>query len=385
MNIESHAPIAEGLRVRKAADIAPAAVDWLWEGNFALGMVGLVAGAAGTGKTLLVAADFAARVSTGSAWPDGSGCPRGDVLIASGEDGAAETLVPRLVDHGADLQRVHFVEGIGGEVPCEAGEAVEGSAGGEGGRMFTLADVPALERALDRLDEARLVVVDPVSAFLGNADDRNNGRVRGLLAPLADLARRRGVAVILVTHLRKAPAPSAVHAIIGSIGLAAAARVAWVVTKDPDDAQRRLITVAKNNLGPDRQGYAFRLAGRRVQWESGRVELSADAALTGPLRRKGGGAGGVREQLAAAFVADFLAAGPRSWGAVERAGRQAGHKPGTLERGRSQVAETFKKEGGKGRWFWRLSGDTRSEAVPDGDEMFDLDFDAIGFLDIHTH
>jgi len=63
-------------------------------------------------------------------------------------------------------------------------------------------------------------------------------------------------------------APSAVHAIIGSIGPAAAARVAWVVTKDPDDAQRWLITVAKNNLGPDRQGYAFRLVGRRVQWES---------------------------------------------------------------------------------------------------------------------
>jgi hypothetical protein len=58
-----------------------------------------VAGQAGAGKSLLVAGDFAARVSTGSPWPDGSPCPLGDVLIASGEDGAADTLVPRLVSH----------------------------------------------------------------------------------------------------------------------------------------------------------------------------------------------------------------------------------------------------------------------------------------------
>jgi hypothetical protein len=77
-----------------------------------LGKISVVAGASNVGKSLLVAGDFAARVSTGSPWPDGSACPAGDVLIVSGHDGAADTLVPRLRDHGADLKRVHFVEGL---------------------------------------------------------------------------------------------------------------------------------------------------------------------------------------------------------------------------------------------------------------------------------
>ena len=91
----------------RTADVVPEQVEWLWRENFALGKVAVVAGQAGAGKSLLVAGDFAARVSTGSPWPDGSPCPLGDVLIASGEDGAADTLVPRLVNHGADLKRAH--------------------------------------------------------------------------------------------------------------------------------------------------------------------------------------------------------------------------------------------------------------------------------------
>ena len=110
MNGQTNADGTDGLRVREAADIAPEAIGWLWQGNFTLGKVAVVAGAPGTGKTLLVARDLAACVSSGTAWADRSACPCGDVLIASGEDSAADTLVPRLVDHGADLQRVHFVD-----------------------------------------------------------------------------------------------------------------------------------------------------------------------------------------------------------------------------------------------------------------------------------
>jgi len=92
---ESFDSADSALSIRTAADVVPEPVRWLGRENFALGKVAVVAG------------DFAARVSTGSPWPDGTACPIGDVLIASGEDGAADTLVPRLVNHGADLKRVH--------------------------------------------------------------------------------------------------------------------------------------------------------------------------------------------------------------------------------------------------------------------------------------
>src|SRR5580704_6524095 len=107
-------PVRPMLRavVRMAAEVAAQPVRWLWQDHFALGKIAVVAGAANVGKSLLVTGDFAARVSVGADWPDGSACPMGDVLIASGYEGTADTIVPRLLAHGADLRRVHFLEGF---------------------------------------------------------------------------------------------------------------------------------------------------------------------------------------------------------------------------------------------------------------------------------
>ena len=343
---------APDLAVRTAADVVPEAVRWLWPGNLALGKVSVVAGVPGAGKSLMVAGDFAARVSTGSAWPDGGECPRGDVFIAGGEDKSEDTLMPRLCRHAADLRRVHFPRW-----------------------PFSLDDLAPLERELHRRPETRLVVVDPVSAFTGGAEG-NNGAMRRLLSPLTELAARRDVAMLLLHHLRKAPASCSVHAVLGSVALAAAARSVWLLTKDPDDPERRRLTVAKNNLGQGRHGYAWRLVAERVTWEPGRLEMDADAALTdaGGLDERAS-----RQDLAAAFLSDCLKDGPRSWGAVERAGKQAGHRPRTLERARATLAETFKLPKKKGKWLWRLIGDTRTEPVPDESETIGLlDFDDIG-------
>jgi putative DNA primase/helicase len=212
---------------RTAAAIEPEQIDWLWRDNFALGKVSVVAGASGVGKTLLVAGEFAARVSNGTPWPDGTECPAGEVLIATGEDGVADTLLPRLVDHGADLTRVHFVEDFAVSNADDRGPAA----------VFTLADVTALDRELDRRHGVRLVVIDPVSAFVDAGQANGGARLRRFMAPLRELAARRSVAVILVAHLRKAPAPMAVHAIIGSVALAAAARVPRDINLyDPFDA-----------------------------------------------------------------------------------------------------------------------------------------------------
>ena len=152
--------------LRTAADVVEEPVRWLWTEHLALGKIAVVAGVGNAGKSLLVAGDFAARVSTGSPWPDGSGCTAGDVLIASGHDLAADTLVPRLRDHGANLKRVHFLEGL-----------VSGSAGEpEPARRFALGDL--LEQALRQRAGVKLVVIDPVSAFLSDRAARSRARCR---------------------------------------------------------------------------------------------------------------------------------------------------------------------------------------------------------------
>ena len=99
-------------RICTAADVPAEPVRWLWKDHFALGKISVVAGSADVGKTLMVAGDFASRVSCGTAWPGGSACPAGDVVIVGRHDGLTDTLVPRLKDHGADLRRVHFVGGV---------------------------------------------------------------------------------------------------------------------------------------------------------------------------------------------------------------------------------------------------------------------------------
>jgi putative DNA primase/helicase len=388
---------AEGrpeLAVRTAADVVAEPVRWLWKDHFPLGKISVVAGASNVGKSLLVAGDFAARVSTGSPWPDGSACPVGDVLIASGHDGAADTLVPRLRDHGADLKRVHFVEGLIRplretrnpklEIRNEFGMQRKGNDGNVAGnskleirtpstssglrgpaaaadRLFTLGGLAQLERALRQRPEVELVVVDPVSAFLDAGGSA--ARLAGMLSALQGLAQRCGAAFILVTALREA-AGGAPLARAGSAGLMSAARSVWVLTRDPGQEQRRLFTPAKNNLGADGAGYAWRLVDGKVQWESKPLEKAAPADDAGRSRRR-------RETLAAAFIADFLAGGPRMWAAIEFHAKLAGHRPATLERARGSVAETFKRAEADGRWLWRLIGDDRTSSEGDIADFFD--------------
>src|SRR5690606_15615930 len=129
--------------------------------------------------------------------------------------------------------------------------------------------------------DCRLVIIDPVSAFLGSTDSHNNSEVRGVLAPLAEMAARHGVAIVAVTHLNKGGG-SALNRVIGSIAFTAAARAAYVVTRDEDDPARRLMLPAKNNLGCDENGFAYRLEGEptpHIEWEPTLVAMSADEAV----------------------------------------------------------------------------------------------------------
>ena len=91
-----------------AADITPEPIHWLWDGWLAKGKLHIFAGQAGTGKTTIAIA-LASTITTGGRFPDGSQCPKGSVLIWSGEDSPADTLVPRLMAAGANLNNVHFV------------------------------------------------------------------------------------------------------------------------------------------------------------------------------------------------------------------------------------------------------------------------------------
>ena len=267
----------------------------------------MIAGEPGLGKSQ-VAIAIAAAVTTSGSWPLVRDCaPLGSVIILSAEDGLADTVRPRFDAAGGDASRVRIVRAV---------ELI--GMGGARRRSFDLAaDLALLEQEIKACGDARLVLIDPVSSYLGKTDSHKNADVRSVLEPLAEMAERLRVAVVAITHLSKGDG-KAINRFIGSIAFVAAARTAFAVVTDPDDKSgaRRLLLPVKNNIAAKQEGLAFRLAqtiisddiiGSYVVWdETAPVTVSVDQALAG------GSSGGENTATgqAADLLREILSAGP---------------------------------------------------------------------------
>ncbi|MGA7793186.1 MAG: AAA family ATPase [Candidatus Acidiferrales bacterium] len=333
--------------MRAFSEIKPETLKWLWPGRIPLGKLTLLVGDPGLGKSL-VTIDIAASVSRGLPFSDGQPCERGAIIMASAEDDPADTIRPRLDAAGADISRIHILEGV--RVTLGDNSTVE--------RAFDLErGIPALEDALARVPGVRLIIIDPVSAFLGATDSNTNSEVRAILAPLAALAAKHGVAILCVTHLRKSAGP-AVHRAISSIAFAAAARSVWAVASDPSDANRRLMLAVKQNLGPNVGGLAFRVETQNglphLDWESGAVHMGADEVLNVEDREDHS-----EHKEAEQWLREYLADGPVGASEVIRAANAVGVKRTTLWRAASSLAVVKRKLGGRGAgWEWSLNDST---------------------------
>ena len=352
------------LVMRCMADVEPGKVQWLWPDRIAIGKQTLIGGEPGLGKSQITAA-LAAAVTTGGVWPCSEGrAPVGSVIILSAEDDASDTIRPRLDAAGADVHGVHLISSVG-------------QNDGKGRRTFNLqADLALLEGAIKRLGDVRLVIIDPVSSYLGKTDSHKNADVRGILEPLSDMASRLRVAVVSVTHFSKG-AQSAVNSFIGSIAFIAAARAAYIVTRDPDsdDPARRLFAQVKNNLAVDCGGLAFRVEQRIVRqdivasaiiWESERISRTADEILA--ASREGGQK--TERSEAEEFLRDILSSGALPATEIEAEAKEAGIAPRTLRRARKALSiKPFRKAeagdglGRSGRWYWSLTNDSERPKV----------------------
>ncbi|MCD6406153.1 MAG: hypothetical protein J7M19_10025, partial [Planctomycetes bacterium] len=184
----------------------------------------------------------------------------------------------------------------------------------------------------------------------------------GLLAPLAELAARHGVAVVAVKHLNKGGG-DALARVQGSIAFVAAVRAAYLVVKDRDDSQRRLFLPAKNNLGPDDSGLAYKLSGvpaLHLEWSPEPVRLSADEAVgETPAQR---GPAPVERTEAEEWLRDTLAAGPVPSKEILAAARSDGIARHTLIRAKDSIGILAEKAGFDLGWQWRMPGDPRGPA-----------------------
>ena len=327
-----------GLVIRRASEIVAQPVSWLWQDRIALGKVTVIAGEPGLGKSQL-SCHIAAKVTTGGTWPRDEGvAPRGDVIVLSAEDDAADTIRPRLDAATADPDRVYIVSAVRNDA-------------GKGHRSFNLQrDLMSLEEQVLRIGNVKLIVIDPISSYLGKVDSHNNADLRAVLEPVGEMASRLGVAVVAITHLNKAGSGSANNRIIGSIALVAAARAAMIVARDPDDRERRLLLPTKNNLGPEGAGLGFRVG--LFSTPSG-INAAAIYFDNLPVNRTAGevldAASGdnwrnARDE-AEDFLRDILAEGPKSVKEIEAETKAAGLSLRTVRRAKDRLGIKPTKSG----------------------------------------
>jgi hypothetical protein len=347
----------------RMSDVEPERINWLWPGRLARGKLHIVDGDPGRGKST-IGYDLAARLSTGSPWPDGQPGVKGGTVILSAEDGRADTIRPRLDAHGADCDRIIALAAIR-EPAQETGQLRD--------RLPDLTDLDHIRQAAAEVDAA-LLIIDPLTAYLPRGVDAfKDADVRRALAPLAALAELLGLAVVIVRHLRKTGG-KAIYAGGGSIGIIGAARVGFIVADDPGDETRSVFAVSKVNIAVKSPALAYRLIPddahgcARVQWE-GPVDLTADDLTVDRNNddRDSDDADDIRGWLHAYLARNGGAAAPED---IVKAGGKAGYSPDQLKRAKKPKGTYPKvysrKAGMDDGWVWSLEEGTDMEERAEG-------------------
>lgn len=332
------------LVLQTLSEVKEKRIEWLWADRIPKGKLTIFSGNPDCGKTT-VACDLIARFTTGREFPDGAAAvPARDVLLLSAEDDAADTLKPRLVAAGAEASRVHIAKAV--SVPSGASREV---------REFALdTDLHILAEALAENSTIGLVVIDPLSSYLGSRDMNKEQEVRRVLVPLRDLAESTGVTVIGIGHFSKRSDVSALHRVGGAVALTGVARAVWLFTKSPDVDGEFQMLLGKGNLTKKRTGLRYTFGEKAVS-----AKITAPVILWGEETTGDADSvlsmDGEEKQSAKAerFVAEALEDGmPHPSEPIISEGKDKGISKMTLFRARKDLGVRTQRV--KSEWVWQL-------------------------------
>ena len=317
---------------RRASDIKPEKTDWLWKHKFPRGELGLLCGRPGQGKSTFTCAMVAA-VTTGGKWPDGTlaGPPK-SVVIVNAEDDPATTVVPRLIAAGADLSRVHFLEGVWETEKNKPREK----------RRFDLTRIPELIKLMQDVGDVALVIVDPIMHYMGGkTDSHKDSEVRASLDALMAAAKQGRAAIIMVTHDSKTGGRGdPLDAAIGSRAFVGLPRAYWLIIADPEDAtkERRVFSYGKVSNAPQTPGIGFKAVSAIVAGdiETSRLEFEAEPERRTAHELLDRDSGGAMKE-AVDHVRKFLSTAPRRSSDLEASAAEAGISERTLNRARKKL------------------------------------------------
>ena len=249
----------ETVKIIRMSDVELTPVEWLWKPYLPFGKLSVLQGNPGEGKTYF-AMHLAAACTSGKLLPNMERMEPFNVIYQTAEDGLGDTVKPRLIEAGADLDRVLVIDDS--EV------------------QLTLSD-ERIEKAIVE-NNARLVIIDPIQAYLGADVDMNRANeVRPIFMRLGQVAQRTGCAILLIGHLNKAAGMQSLQRGLGSIDIAAAVRSVMFIGKLKHNPTMRILTHEKSSLAPPGASLAFSLGDEGGFRWVGEYDITADEMLSG--------------------------------------------------------------------------------------------------------
>ena len=272
----------ETVKIIRMSDVELTPVEWLWKPYLPFGKLSVLQGNPGEGKTYF-AMHLAAACTNGKLLPNMERMEPFNVIYQTAEDGLGDTVKPRLIEAGADLNRVLVID--------------------DSDVQLTLSD-ERIEKAIVE-NNARLVIIDPIQAYLGSDVDMNRANeVRPIFMRLGQVAQRTGCAILLIGHLNKAAGMQSLQRGLGSIDIAAAVRSVMFIGKLKHDPTMRILTHEKSSLAPPGVSLAFSLGDEGGFRWVGEYDITADEMLSGiELQRE------TKTQQAKDLICTLLAGG----------------------------------------------------------------------------
>ena len=318
----------ETVKIIRMSDVELTPVEWLWKPYLPFGKLSVLQGNPGEGKTYF-AMHLAAACTNGKLLPNMERMEPFNVIYQTAEDGLGDTVKPRLIEAGADLDRVLVID--------------------DSDVQLTLSD-ERIEKAIIE-NNARLVIIDPIQAYLGADVDMNRANeVRPIFMRLGQVAQRTGCAILLIGHLNKAAGMQSLQRGLGSIDIAAAVRSVLFIGKLKHDPTMRILTHEKSSLAPPGVSLAFSLGDEGGFRWVGEYDITADEMLSGiePQRE-------TKIQQAKDLICALLAGGKQVLSEdIDKAALERGIPGRTVRDAKRELGDALKSKIGEGRKkvFW---------------------------------
>ena len=318
----------ETVKIIRMSDVELTPVEWLWKPYLPFGKLSVLQGNPGEGKTYF-AMHLAAACTSGKLLPNMERMEPFNVIYQTAEDGLGDTVKPRLIEAGADLDRVLVIDDS--EV------------------QLTLSD-ERIEKAIIE-NNARLVIIDPIQAYLGADVDMNRANeVRPIFMRLGQVAQRTGCAILLIGHLNKAAGMQSLQRGLGSIDIAAAVRSVLFIGKLKHDPTMRILTHEKSSLAPPGASLAFSLGDEGGFRWVGEYDITADEMLSGiePQRE-------TKTQQAKDLICALLAGGKQVLSEdIDKAALERGIPGRTVRDAKRELGDALKSKivEGRKKVFW---------------------------------